>query len=76
MDENAIKSARLKLKDFEKILPEMREKLCPPDISEEEKTEWFRGFDDTRIYPYQDPQSKFYDLGFIAGTDFRDDFFG
>jgi hypothetical protein len=49
---------------------------APPDLSEEDKTEWLRGFDDTRKYVFQNPQSELYDRGFSAGLDFREDFFG
>lgn len=76
MNEEAIKAAKGKLKTFEACFAEFRDKLCPPDLAEDDRLEWIRGFDDTRRFYNQTPQSEFYDLGFMAGTDFRDDFFG
>lgn len=74
--EDPIKTARAKLKVFDKAFADVREKLCPSDLSGENKTEWLRGFDDSRKYAFQNPQSEFYDRGFSAGVDFREDFFG
>lgn len=75
LSQEAIKTAKEKLKKFDEAFDTLRERLCPPNLSEGDRQEWERGFNDARRFFSQSPQSQYYDLGFLSGVNLREDFF-
>jgi hypothetical protein len=69
------KKGKQLLKKFDAAFAEQREKLCPEKLEGSDRAEWLKGFNESRCYAFRSPQSKYYDLGFTVGTDFRNDFF-